>query len=40
MLHRLLQRKMSYREIFHKQAILLAKFLKGEMEDYYPFLAK
>ncbi|MGB0088119.1 MAG: CRISPR-associated endonuclease Cas1, partial [Planifilum fulgidum] len=38
--HRLLQRKMSYREIFHKQAILLAKFLKGEMEDYYPFLAK
>jgi len=38
--HRLLQSKMSYREIFHKQAILLAKFLKGEMEDYYPFLAK
>ena len=38
--HHLLQRKMSYREVFHKQAILLAKFLKGEMEDYYPFLAK
>ena len=38
--HHLLQRKMSYREVFHKQAILLAKFLKREMEDYYPFLAK
>ncbi|WP_124726790.1 CRISPR-associated endonuclease Cas1 [Staphylospora marina] len=38
--HQLLQRKMSYREIFHKQAILLAKFIKGEADDYYPFLAK
>jgi CRISPR-associated protein Cas1 len=38
--HHLLQRKMSYREVFHKQAIMLSKFLKGEMEDYYPFLAK
>lgn len=38
--HQLLQRKMSYREVFYKQAILLAKFIKGEMDDYYPFLAK
>ncbi len=38
--HQLLQRKMSYREVFHKQAILLAKFIKGEVDDYYPFLVK
>ncbi|SEN14897.1 CRISPR-associated endonuclease Cas1 [Lihuaxuella thermophila] len=38
--HELLQRKMSYREIIHKQAILLGKFLKNETEDYYPFLVK
>ncbi|MGA8942968.1 MAG: CRISPR-associated endonuclease Cas1 [Thermoactinomyces sp.] len=38
--HQLLRRKMSYREVFHKQAILLAKFIKGEMDDYYPFLVK
>lgn len=38
--HQLLRRKMSYREVFHKQAILLAKLIKGEMDDYYPFLVK
>ncbi|SHF37531.1 CRISPR-associated protein, Cas1 family [Seinonella peptonophila] len=38
--HEFLGRQMSYREILHKQAILLAKYIKGEMEDYYPFLIK
>ncbi|MBS7531172.1 CRISPR-associated endonuclease Cas1 [Hazenella sp. IB182353] len=38
--HELLQKKMSYREVFHRQAILLAKFIKSEMDDYYPFLIK
>lgn len=38
--HELLKRKMSYREVIHKQAILLAKYIKGETEEYYPFLAK
>lgn len=38
--HELLKRKLSYREILHKQAIFLSKFIKGEIEEYYPFLMK
>lgn len=38
--HQILQRKMSYREVFHRQALLLAKFIKGETDDYYPFVVK
>lgn len=38
--HELLKQKISYREVLHKQAILLAKHIKGELDDYYPFLAK
>ncbi|MGF7086353.1 CRISPR-associated protein Cas1 [Kroppenstedtia sanguinis] len=38
--HELLMRRMSYREVLHRQAILLAKYIKGETEEYYPFLAK
>ncbi|MFD1396733.1 CRISPR-associated endonuclease Cas1 [Kroppenstedtia eburnea] len=38
--HQLLKRRMSYREVLHRQAILLAKYIKGETEEYYPFLAK
>jgi CRISPR-associated protein Cas1 len=38
--HELLQKRISYREIVHKQAILLAKYLKDEIDDYYPFLIK
>lgn len=39
-IHQFLQKKMTYREIIHRQAILLAKYLKNELEEYYPFLAK
>lgn len=39
-IHRLLNKKMTYREIFHRQALFLAKAIKGELEEYYPFLAK
>jgi CRISPR-associated protein Cas1 len=39
-IHELLGKKLSYREIVRKQAILLAKFISGEVEDYYPFLIK
>lgn len=38
--HELLKQKLSYREVIQKQAILLAKHLKGELDDYYPFLVK
>jgi CRISP-associated protein Cas1 len=38
--HSFLEKKYTYREILHKQAILLAKCVKGELEEYYPFLAK
>ncbi|RAL26159.1 CRISPR-associated endonuclease Cas1 [Thermoflavimicrobium daqui] len=38
--HELLKQKLSYREIIQKQALLLAKYLKNEMDDYYPFLTK
>lgn len=38
--HQLLSKRMSYREVFHKQALLLAKAIKGELDEYYPFLAK
>lgn len=38
--HRFIGKKMAYRQIFHTQALLLAKAIKGEMEDYYPFLVK
>jgi CRISPR-associated protein Cas1 len=38
--HPFLQKRYSYREIIQKQAILLAKYLKKELDDYYPFLIK
>ncbi|SFS75159.1 CRISPR-associated endonuclease Cas1 [Marininema halotolerans] len=38
--HELLKKKMSYREVIQQQAILLAKYIIGELDDYYPFLAR
>jgi CRISPR-associated protein Cas1 len=39
-MHELLKKKMTYREVVQRQAILLGKYIKGETEEYYPFLAK
>ncbi|UAC50146.1 CRISPR-associated endonuclease Cas1 [Bacillus aquiflavi] len=38
--HQLMKKKMTYREIFHTQALLLAKTIRGELEEYHPFLVK
>jgi CRISPR-associated protein Cas1 len=36
-LHPLFEYRVSYRRVFEIQARLLAKFIKGEIEEYIPF---